>query len=160
IGFGMVNVIDPQTGMQIPMMAQFKFAVAMLVLFVVNGHHALLLALSQSFSVLPVGFAHMSGAVARVGIDAFGQMFVLALRIALPVVAALFVTDVALGIVARTVPQINVFFVGIPLKIGVGLVILVVVLPVYVAVIGRILGGHGEMMQALTQLIEALRGSQ
>lgn len=158
IGFGMVNVIDPQTGMQIPIVAQFKYVLAILILFTINAHHFLIAGMAQSFSVLPVGFAALDApAVTAVGIETFGTMFLLALRIGLPIVAALFVTDVALGIVARAVPQINVFFVGIPLKIGLGFLLLVFVLPTFVGLITGIFGEEGEMMRALYRLITALR---
>lgn len=158
LGFGMVNVLDPQTGIQIPIIAQLKFTLAMLVLFAVNGHHLLLSGLVQSFALVPVGFASPDLAViARVGIDTFGALFVLALRIAIPIVTALFVTDVALGIVARAVPQINVFFVGIPLKIGLGMVLITFALPIFVFLISSTFSEEGEMMRVLNQLLHALR---
>ena len=157
IGFGMVNVIDPQTGMQVPVVAQFKFALSMLVLFTVNGHHALLAALGQSLVVLPPGFAALRPEAAGVGVDAFGAMFLLAARISLPIVAALFIADVVLGIVARAVPQINVFFVGIPLKIGVGVLLMILVLPVFVAQVAVSFGASGEMADFLARMLRALR---
>ena len=159
IGFSMVNVIDPQTGMQVPIVAQFKFLLAMLILFVVDGHHALLGGVAKSFQVVPIGLATMNPGVAQVGVETFGTMFVVALRIALPLVAALFLADVALGIVARAVPQINVFFVGIPLKIAFGLVMLVLVMPVFARVMAALLSEQGEMMEALVQLLRALTGT-
>lgn len=156
MGFGMVNVVDPQTGMQIPIVAQFKFALAILILFAVDGHHALIGGLARSFSIVPIGFASAHPEVTRVALNAFGTLFTLALRIALPIVAALFIADVALGIVARAVPQVNVFFVGIPLKIGLGIVLMIIALPVFGTLMATVLAEQGEMVRALEALLRAL----
>lgn len=155
VGFSMVNVIDPQTGEQTPLLAQFHFVLAILILFIVNGHHTLLLALAHSFALIPVGEVGTIGSSVDVFIKSFGKIFALGLRIALPVIGALFVTDVALGIVARAVPQINVFFVGFPLKIGLGVALLLVVLPVYVVFVAGLFGPSGEMASSLMELMAA-----
>ena len=105
MGFGMVNVVDPQTGAQIPLIAQYQFVIAILVLFLVNGHHVLLKALAESFISLPIGGAGVGGGMVEVVTRVFSAMFQLGLRIALPVMSALFLADVALGIVARAVPK-------------------------------------------------------
>ncbi len=156
IGFSMVNVIDPQTGQPVPVMSQFHYVLAILVLFVVNGHHTLLAALAQSFTLIPVGEAARITASVSVLLQSFGKMFELSLRIALPIVGALFLVDVALGIVARAVPQINVFFVGFPVKIGLGVALLIVVLPVYIGFMTVLFGGSGEMQRWLLELIAAV----
>lgn len=157
LGFSVAHVLDPQMGLDTPLIARFKFVVALLVLFATNGHHALLRAVAESFTVLPVGFATLRPEAAGVGVEAMGLMFVLAVRMAFPVVAALFLADVALGLVARAVPQVNVFFLGIPMKSVVGLALLLAALPMFVGQLGALFADDGYIANALMQLMEALK---
>lgn len=157
MGFGMVNVLDPQTGTQMPVLGEFLSTVAVLVLFLVDGHHVLLRTLAQSFAVLPIGAAGIDGAAVEAVTRLFSASFVLGLRIALPVMGALFLADVALGMVARAVPQINVFFVGFPLKIGLGFAVLALVLPAFVVLMAQVLSPSGAMTEHLLSVIGALR---
>ncbi|NLU49757.1 MAG: flagellar type III secretion system protein FliR [Syntrophomonadaceae bacterium] len=132
MGFGIVNVVDPQSGIQVPLIGNFNYLLALLVFLGINGHHLLLLALHQSYQFVPVlGVSFVPG-FTRFVVELGAYMFVVGLKIAAPVVAALFVADVALGFMARTVPQMNVFLVGIPLKILGGILMLLVFLPVYI----------------------------
>lgn len=156
MGFGMVNVMDPQMGSEAPVVAQFHFTVALLVFFMIDGHHSLFRALVQSFDAVPVGGATLSGGVPQVALEAIRTMFSIGLRIALPILGALFLTDVALGIVARAVPQINVFFVGFPLKVGLGMLLLAFAMPAFVFFIGDAFGPGGEIGRLLTALVRAL----
>lgn len=157
MGFGMVNVVDPQTGSQIPVIAQFQFAIALLVLFLVDGHHALLRALVGSFDALPIGGAGVGGGVADAAVRLFSTMFLLGLRIALPVMGALFLADVALGIVARAVPQINVFFIGFPLKIALGFAVLALVMPAFILLMEQVFDPGGDVAEHMARMIDALR---
>lgn len=159
IGFGMVNVMDPQTGGDVPIIAQFQFVLAILVFFLIDGHHGLFRSLVQSFHVVPVGSARLTGDVAAIALETVGAMFLIGVRLALPIVGALFLTDIALGIVARAVPQINVFFVGFPLKIGLGIVLLVFVLPAFVAFVIEVYGASGELNRLLSAIVRALAES-
>lgn len=158
MGFGMVNVIDPQTGGEVPIVAQFQFVMSMLVFFLIDGHHGLLRSLAQSFTLVPVGGARMSGDVVSAALEAVRSMFLLGFRLSMPIVGALFLTDVALGIVARAVPQINVFFVGFPLKVGVGLILLIAVMPAFVLLVAESFGVTGELGRVLAAMMRALGG--
>lgn len=132
MGFGMVNVLDPQSGTQIPMMGNFYYLIALLLFLISDGHHYLLQALMGSFNLLPPGT--MISFPIHVWQDLAGlftKILVFALQIALPVAGVLFLSDLALGIIARTVPQMNVFVLGIPIKIIVGVTTIIVVLPLY-----------------------------
>ncbi|HEY8495580.1 MAG TPA: flagellar biosynthetic protein FliR [Limnochordales bacterium] len=155
IGFGMVNVLDPHFGGQIPILGQFYQTLATLIFFTINGHHAVLRAFAASYELIPLGGAAWRGGLAEVIVAAVGGTFSLGVRIALPVIAATFLTDVALGIVSRAVPQINVFITGYPVKILVGMLTLLVAMPVYVAVLGAVFGDGGEMMRWLWRFLSA-----
>lgn len=153
IGFGMVNVLDPHFGGQIPILGQFQNVLAVLIYFSINGHHAILRALADSYAHIPIGTAAWNGALAAVIVDAVTSMFLLGVRIGVPVMAAAFLTDVALGIVNRAVPQINVFITGYPIKIAIGLFTVTVGLPVYVGVLGSVFGDGGEMLRTMWQFL-------
>lgn len=120
MGLGMVNIIDPITSTQISVMGQYYFLVATLVFLCVDGHHFLIRAVVDSFNVIPLGSAHFSPALQNKVSQLFSHVFFIAFRVGAPVIGALFVTNMALGIVARTVPQMNVFIVGMPLNLAVG----------------------------------------
>lgn len=152
IGFSMAAVFDPHTGLQTPIMAQFLRVVAVLVMFMSNGHHELLQALAASFQVVPVGGMRFDEGATEALLNAFAGLFLVGLRIALPVVAALLVTDIALGIVTRAVPQINVFVIGFPIKIVVGLFILLFTMPALVVLIGWIVGAGGQLVETLWRI--------
>ena len=129
MGFGMVNVLDPQSGGQLPVIGNLFYLLAIILFLSVDGHHHLLYALNSSFAFLPLGTVDFPRIVWYEAGNLFGQIIAFALRVSLPVAGILFMTDMALGIIARTVPQMNVFVLGIPVKIIVGLLTLIIVLP-------------------------------
>lgn len=132
MGFAMVNVFDPQSGTQVPLIGNFKYLIALLIFLTVNGHHYFLYGLINSFYKLPLLSFSYNQAITSYIIQLFASSFVVAIQIALPVFGALFLTEVAMGIVARTVPQMNVFIVGLPVKIALGLTVLSLSIPLYV----------------------------
>lgn len=131
IGFGMVNVLDPHTGEQLPVMGNLFYLLATVLFLVTEGHHHLLQALYSSFELIPLGASVFTRWVWHDLGLLMGHMLVMALRIALPLSGVLFLSDLSLGIIARTVPQMNVFILGIPSKILVGFLFLSLILPVY-----------------------------
>lgn len=145
MGFSMANVIDPQTGAQSPLMGQYLYTIALLFLLSTNGHHLLLNGIFNSYQLIPINgtfipFGHAS--FLEFIIKAFSETFVIAIQLSLPVIGSLFLVDVALGIVARTVPQLNIFVVGIPVKIIAGFIVLFL--------------GMTTMIQVMTRLFEFL----
>lgn len=133
IGFGIVNVLDPQFGQQIPLVGNFKYILALLTFLVTNGHHVFLSALFNSFKMVPVTGVSFHVSLSELIIDMVFVVFITALKISLPVLVAILLTDVALGILAKTMPQMNIFVVGVPGKIFVGLFILALAFPFYIA---------------------------
>lgn len=136
MGFGIVNVIDPMTGASAPILGNFKYIIATLLFLSMNGHHYLLDAVIRSYNWMPLSnelFQKISnGNVAEFLARTFSQAFLLSFQLAAPLVVALFITDVALGFLARTAPQFNVFVIGIPLKILVGLAMLLLLIPSFI----------------------------
>jgi len=132
IGFGIVNVFDPQFGGQVPLLGNFKYILAIIVFLISNGHHVVLTALADSFNLLPIGNWTLPLTITDFFAGAVVNVFIIALKVSLPVMVAIFLTDLALGILARMIPQMNLFVVGIPGKLIIGVLMLALALPVYV----------------------------
>jgi flagellar biosynthesis protein FliR len=129
-GFSFVELVDPFTDTSVTVFGQFNVLVFTIVFFLVNGHYFLLLAIEKSFEVIPLlGVAIPTGKLAAFLTQQTGAIFAIAFKLSAPIFVTLMITQVALGVVARTVPQINVFFVGIPLNIAVAFGTAIIVLP-------------------------------
>lgn len=133
IGFGMVSVFDPMSNIQVPVTANLYFMISMLVFLMVNGHHMVIRALVESYRYIPVGGAVFQSAMMNDIIRVFSQVFVTGFKIAAPVTAAILVVDVALGVISKAVPQINVFVLGMPLKIAIGIIVMIITIPVFIS---------------------------
>ena len=138
MGFGIVNVIDPQSSNQISILGQFLNILAILILLSLNGHHVILNGLLHSFDVVPLGGVTLPEAVMEKLMSLCAEVFVVAVKISAPILVALFLVSVAMGILARTVPQMNVFIVGFPVQIGVGMTALSLSLPLFYLVMERV----------------------
>ncbi|MBS4193998.1 flagellar biosynthetic protein FliR [Lederbergia citri] len=138
MGFAIANVIDPQTGTQSPLIGQYLYMFSLLFLLAVNGHHLIMDGIFYSYQSIPIDQVFIpfgNSSLAEYIIKSFSMMFMIAFQMSIPVVASLFLVDVALGIVARTVPQLNIFVVGFPIKIAVSFIILFIVLGVMFGVV-------------------------
>ena len=131
IGFSMANIIDPLNNAQASVLGSFYSLVATLAFLAVNGHHWLLAGFKRSYDTVGLGQTPDIEQMMTNLFVTFGSLFSMAFQIAAPVLVTLLLVDVVLGIIARVVPQMNVFFVGIPLKIGVGLVAVIICLPTF-----------------------------
>ena len=124
MGFAVANVLDPMGGEQVSVLAQFCYLLAMLIFFYLNGHLLLIAALKDSFTMVPPGtFSLSQDLLASVMLHA-SAMFSLALKLGAPIIGSLLFTQVSMGIVAKTVPQMNILIVGFPITISVGLIFL------------------------------------
>lgn len=141
MGFGIVNVMDPQSNVQVPLLGNFLYMLTFIVFLTMNGHHVLISVLIKSYEIIPLGQATFGKTFLDAIISSFSDMFIIGVKVSLPIVAIIFMTDFALGIVARTVPQFNVFLVGIPLKIFVGIAGLITILPMYLIALDVIFNG-------------------
>lgn len=135
VGFAMAMVLDPTTQTQQSVMSQLWFAVAMLIFLAINGHHLMISAFADSYTVMPPGQIVMDTSAGELLMKYSAYVFVLALKLAAPLMVTLFLTDVALGVVAKMMPTMNVFIVGFPLKIGVGILVMAMSLPIFAYVL-------------------------
>ncbi|MCE5198772.1 MAG: flagellar biosynthetic protein FliR [Armatimonadota bacterium] len=153
MGFGMGQMVDPMTKEHDAVIGQLQNLTATMVFLAVNGHHLMIRGLAESFAILPLGQMSFGQDSANNILQMFAGIMLAALRIAAPVVGAIFLTDVALGILNRTVPQLNVFVVGFPVKLAVGLFATVAVLPLSVVVMTNLFGGlHNDLLVLLKHI--------
>src|SRR5690625_1975197 len=154
MGFDIANVMDPQTGAQSPLTGQYFYIIALLFLLSVDGHHLLIDGIFYSYEMIPIDrfIPFQNGGIIEFVVDTFNQMFLIAFQMAIPIVGCLFLVDVALGIIARTVPQLNVFVVGLPIKIFVSFVVILFYLSLYMLLVRMLFTTMFETMRGLMQL--------
>ncbi len=153
VGFGFANVVDPMIREHNAVLGQLQNLVATLLFLAISGHHLMIRGLADSFAILPLGQMGFSPQSAGGMLQVFAAMFVAALKIAAPIVGAVFLTDVGLGILARTVPQLNVFVVGFPAKLTVALVTVIVVMPAAMGVMAALFLGLPKDLVALLRYL-------
>ena len=143
MGLAIANVMDPATNRQVPLLAQFNNLMALLIFITINAHHLFIRALAESYRLIaPFGF-HFSNSLMELLLDSAGNMFIIAIKVGSPIIAALLLSTVAFGLMARTVSQLNIFIVAMPLKIAVGLMFIGFSLPFFTAFLVQLFNGLG-----------------
>lgn len=155
MGFAIANVVDPQTGAQSPIIGQYFYTFALLFLLAIDGHHLFINGAFYSFEWIQLDqlISLSSQTYITTVVTMFNQLFLIAFQMAIPIVGSLFLVDVALGIIARTVPQLNVFVVGIPLKIIVSFFAISVFLVFYIGLVRRLFGYTLDVMDSFMQIL-------
>jgi flagellar biosynthetic protein FliR len=144
MGFAIANIMDPVESSQIPVIAALKNIVAMLIFLAVNAHHWFLRSLVDSFQLIPPFGFHFTDSLMAQLVRLGGNMFVIAIKVGAPIIAVMLLTSVAFGLVARTVPQMHIFIVAIPIKILIGLLFLGFSLPILSLFLRQIFNGLGR----------------
>lgn len=159
MGFGMANIVDPMTGASAPLTGNFKYWVLLVIFLSMNGHHYMLNALMHSYEWMPLSndlFARIhDGSISEFVTKTVVMAFMLGFQLAAPVVVSMFLTDVGLGFLAKTAPQFNVFVIGMPLKILVGFLILLLTMPSVTTLFSYL---FSEMFGSLEQLLAIVKG--
>ena len=137
IGFSLGTVFDPVTRAQSPLLGSALNMLALVLFFALDGHHMLLRGVAYSLERVPPGNIPQNWSLTPF-IDQFGTMFLFGITLVAPVVFALLLVDVGLGIISRTMPQLNIFTIGIPIKIVVGLLVLAASLTALAPVMARV----------------------
>ena len=120
MGLAMARMFDPTTETQTNMMGQAMLIMSSLIFLAINGHHYVIQGLAYSFNIVPLGFIELSKPIIDLLITYSAAIFVLAVKIASPILVSMFLINLGSGIVARVIPQMNVFFVLHPLKMIIG----------------------------------------
>jgi len=153
MGIAMAAMLDPSTQANVPTVGVFQGVLATLLFLSIGVHHFFLRGIVESYQLLPVGSWHTSAGLFQFFLTASSGLFLIAVKLAAPVAVALLAAGVAIGIVARSFPAMNVFIVAMPLNIGIGLLILGVSLPVFLRVMQGAFGGLLGQMRLLFKLL-------
>lgn len=156
MGLGFAVFFDPQGGGQTPVVAQFMGVLAVLVLLASNGHYMMLTALVESFRILPLSPEPLAAKGFLTLVSWAAQIFQVGLMLSLPVVGALLVTNVGIGVLTRAAPQLNIFAVGFPITLGVGFLMLYLALPLVAPVIDQLAQAG---LAVMLRVLEGLRTS-
>jgi flagellar biosynthesis protein FliR len=145
LGFAYAAAVDPQTGARNSIVAALYSSMALLTFLGINGHHALLKALAESYRELPIGIGHVDAAMATQVASLLGLLFVFGTQVAAPVVIVLLVAEVAIGLVSRVAPALNMMVLGFPIRLIAGLVALAATIGVVPSVVSRLVVPALEM---------------
>lgn len=156
MGLSVAASMDPSSGGTSKLLMRLNFYIAMLLYLGVDGHHMLLRALFRSFKVIPVTEFRVSGRLILEFISHTEEIFLIGLQIAAPPLAALFITQVAMGLLAKAAPQMNVFMLSFPMNIAIGLMLFSVGLPM----IQRLLLRQFEINDARTHDVVDIIGNR
>ena len=135
------------------MVGNFLYILAIIFFLSINGHHIVLGALAASFKIVPITGVLFSSAIAQFIVGLIQHIILIALQISLPVLAAVLLIDIALGILSRTMPQMNIFVVGVPLKIFTGIFILSLVIPFYIFFLEKTFNGMYKNIYEVLSLL-------
>lgn len=152
-GISMSTVMDPAAGVQSPLVGRI-YNLGFIAIFLVSGGlHLLISTLVSSFDKIPIGQVLFKQAIVSTLIEAVAVYFELGLKLALPIVAVILIIDFAMGIMARTVPQMNMFVIGIPLKMLVMFILMIVTIQMVTDYNHLIIS---KMIQTLTEMIQGM----
>ncbi|WHZ05422.1 flagellar biosynthetic protein FliR [Neobacillus sp. YX16] len=158
IGFFMANLYDPTFGTNTQLTGQFQNILAILVLLATNGHHLIIQGILASFdwvSLQALVPAWIDGRISTFFLDSLVKMFLIGFMMALPIVGTLFVVDVGLGIMAKTVPQMNIFVIFPPIKILIHFMIYIVILPSFFYLLKVLFENMYEAMYSILKIMGA-----
>ena len=154
MGLSYAAIVDPQSGVRNNLLSALYSNIAIITFLLMNGHHAFLRALGDSFESLPIGLGHIGSSLPTSVMALLGLVFSFGMRLAAPLVLVLVITEIALALVARSAPALNLMAVGAPVRIIIGLLLLGFVAP---AAVGVLSGISGSVLQAGVHAAEAFR---
>lgn len=154
MGLSYSATVDPQSGVRNNLLAALYGNIAMVTFLLTNAHHAFLRALGASYDSLPIGGGQVGGSLPRVVIELLALVFTVGARLAAPLVVVLVVTEVALALIARSAPALNLMAVGVPVRLLIGLVLLGLVAP---ASAGVLSGLSSAVLQAGVRAADVFR---
>jgi flagellar biosynthetic protein FliR len=154
MGFAFVQMVDPLTSARVTTMGQLKMVLFTIMILLVNGHYFFIIAMKKSFDTIPLlQVSLLNAGVITLLTTMSAEIFVSAVKLAAPVLATLLLVSVALGVIARTVPQVNIFFVGLPVKIFIGMAVTFTALPILATVFRQI---FTRILEQIWQLLYVL----
>lgn len=137
LGFSYGSIVDPASGVRNSMFAALYANLALITFFMLNGHHMLLRAMAASYTQIPIGLGRVDGSLVRAVTSMLGVIFVLGVRLAMPLILVLLVVEMALGLIARAAPGVNLMVVSQPLRIIIGLLVIASILAMTPGLVAR-----------------------
>ena len=153
MGVGIANIFDPTSETQVSLIGQLHIIVALLLFVVLDAHHMLVQALVESYELIPVGQASPTPASVEFFTEITSGLFILGLKIGAPLIVALMTANLSMGLITRSVPQLNVIIVGIPFTIFLGLLFLMLVFPFLIRALIVINDKMGEMILTASKVL-------
>lgn len=153
MGVGLANLIDPQTQERVTSLAQWMNLSALFLFLTLDGHHMLIRAVAESLTLLPLGVPALGGAGLGIVLTMAGGIFVIAMKLASPVLVLILMINGALGVLTKMIPQLNVMVVGFGLNVAAGFFILAASQPFTFRVLENAFGG---LVGLLDNLVRAL----
>jgi len=153
MGLSIANVVDPQTDMQVSIVASYQTMLATLLFVVLDGHHIFFEALIISYQEIPIaGFMFTNGKL-MVLLRLMGDLVIIGLKLGAPIIVSMLLANVIMGFMARSIPQMNVFVVGFPFTIGLGLILLIIGTPHLVDALTRLMNAFGRQTVDLLRIM-------
>lgn len=153
MGFSAAAQFDPTMGSQVSVMSMQQNLLATLLFMGLGMHHVFIRSIVESYSLVPVGTWHVSDELLKFVILTTSGVFVLAIKLAAPVMASLLAATVALGVMSRSFPQMNIFMMSFPLNIGLGFLVLGITLLVFFNTLGGAFNGLESQIRTLLKLL-------
>lgn len=150
LGISMGSLYDPTTNSQISINGNLITIMYTLLFFITNSHITLLGIAIKSFQVIPIGLIWINSEITLYIIELFAYILIYAVQLALPVIITEIIVEVAVGILMRVVPNINVFVVNLQLKLGIGMIVILTIIPVLVKYLGKL---NMLMLESLEEIL-------
>ncbi len=148
-GFSLSEAISPITGIASSPMTNLYYFLALIFFMIAGGHLLLIMALAESYRMVPVGGGNLTGGAMTIFSHLMGNVFSLGLTVAAPVVGAVFFAMVVFSLLSRAIPQLNIFQVGFTMQTFLGIFMLMLVLPAFATVAGQVFQSMFEMLYRL-----------
>lgn len=152
IGFSIVSVYDIQNNTQVPIVGNLLNLTMLLIFFGMDGHHYLISVVFRSIESMPLGTVAFNPNIPVIAMEVFVKAFAMGVMVAVPTMAAGILIEFGFGVLMRAVPQLNVFVVGVPLKLFIGLFVLAITIPAFVSFLSPV---FSEMMNGVERMFDS-----
>lgn len=143
-GFGVAAIFNPSVEFENNIIGDFYYLIALMVFLLINGHHFIIQSIHSSLKLIPLGTYVIDGDVLREVVKYAGGVFVIAIKIAAPILVSFFLVHVAMGVISRMIPQMQVFFVALPLQMILGLMLIASAAPIFIYMIRNLLAAYQD----------------
>lgn len=153
MGIGVANIFDPGSQQQVSLVGQIQMIFALLLFAALDGHHLLIKSLVESYDLIAPGALALSEQGMRFMVDRVGKIFLVGLQVGAPLIVALLAANFSMGLIARSVPQLNVIVVGFPFTIGLGLLFMIAGFPFFIRAMVIVIERMDNVLMALLKTL-------